>query len=163
MARDSILLLDPTGRIVEANDAALAAYGYTPGEIRRFSVRDLRSAEAQATFERDFEQASQPGGVQFETTHRRKDGSTLPVEVSSRAIDINGRRYYQSIIRDISDRKLGEETVLRQLKELQRWYQVTLDREDRAGELKAEVNALLRRLDEPARYSSQNETEDKQG
>lgn len=154
-ARDSILLLDASGRIVEANGAALATYGYTLEEMRRLTAYDLRTTEAQASFERDFRNAQQPAGVLFETTHRRKDGRSFPVEVSSRLIDLDGQSYHQSFIRDISERKQGEDTILHQLKELRRWYEATLDREDRVGELKAEVNALLGRLGEPVRYPSQ--------
>lgn len=155
-ARDSILLFDPAGRVAEANDAALAAYGYTLDEIRRLTVRDLRTAEAQASIERDFKAAAQPGGVLFETIHRRKDGSTFPVEVSARTIDIGGKPYRQSFIRDIGARKLAEEKNQQQLKELRQWYEATLDREGRVGQLKAEVNELRRRLGEPPRYPSQD-------
>jgi len=47
-------------------------------------------------------------GLVFETMHRRKDGSIFPVEVSSRLIELNGKSLYQSIIRDITDRKRTE-------------------------------------------------------
>jgi CheY-like chemotaxis protein/GAF domain-containing protein len=43
----------------------------------------------------------------------------------------------------------------RQLKELRRWYEATLGREDRVRELKREVNELRQRLGEPIRYQSQ--------
>jgi PAS domain S-box-containing protein len=160
-ARDSILLFDPAGRVAEANDAALAAYGCTLDEIRRLTVRDLRAAEAQESIERDFKAAAQPGGVLFETIHRRKDGSTFPVEVSARTIDIGGKPYRQSFIRDIGARKLAEEKNQQQLKELRQWYEATLDREDRVGQLKAEVNELRRQLGKPPRYFSPEAAEPK--
>jgi PAS domain S-box-containing protein len=56
---------------------------------------------------------------------------------------------------DISERIAIEEQLRQQLKELQRWYEVTLDREQRVGQLKAEVNTLLARLGEPPHYASQ--------
>jgi len=92
--------------------------------------------------------------VQFETWHRRKDGSAFPVEVSAQAIEIDGRRYRQSFIRDISARRQAEEKNRQQLKELQQWYAATLDREGRVAELKAEVNELRRKLGEPPRYGN---------
>jgi hypothetical protein len=39
-----------------------------------------------------------------------------------------------------------------QLEELQRWHDVTLGREERVLELKAEVNTLLVKAGLPARY-----------
>lgn len=152
-ARDSILLVDPSGRIVEANQAALAAYGYGADAIRRLAERDLLAPETQAEAERRFRESDRPEGIRFETLHRRKDGSVFPVEVSSRAIDVDGSRFRQSFIRDITDRRRSEEISQQQLRELKRWYEATLDREGRVGELKAEVNALRERLGEPPRYA----------
>ena len=45
--------------------------------------------------------------------HRRKDGSTFPVEVSSRIMEIEGVPFRQSIIRDITERKRAEEEIRR--------------------------------------------------
>ncbi|MDO8794849.1 MAG: PAS domain-containing protein [Vicinamibacterales bacterium] len=56
---------------------------------------------------------------------------------------------------DITERKRAEEEVKSQLKELTRWQDVMLGREDRVQELKREVNELSRRLAEPIRYPSQ--------
>jgi hypothetical protein len=47
------------------------------------------------------------------------------------------------------------EQIKAQLDELQRWYEVMLGREDRAQQLKREVNELCRRMGETARYPSQ--------
>jgi len=50
-------------------------------------------------------------GLVFETMHQRKDGTTFPIEVSSRIIKIDGNKYYQSIVRDITERKQAEERI----------------------------------------------------
>lgn len=47
---------------------------------------------------------------------------------------------------------LRKQRLEHQLQELQRWQRLTLDREDRILELKAEVNALLLRVGEAPRY-----------
>src|ERR1017187_2600225 len=49
----------------------------------------------------------------FETLHQRKDGSTFPVEVSVRLVEVDGRRFRQSIIRDITERKRAEAELCR--------------------------------------------------
>ena len=58
------------------------------------------------------------------------------------------------IARDITEHKVTEDRLRSQLDELRRWQDVTLDREERILALKAEVNALRARLNEPARYAS---------
>ena len=57
------------------------------------------------------------------------------------------------VVTDITERKKAEQALWEQLDELRRWHEVTLNREDRVQELKAEVNALLARLGEPHRYA----------
>ena len=52
-------------------------------------------------------------GILFETVHRRKDGSSFPVEVSSKGATIGGVRTLVSIVRDITDRKQAEEQLER--------------------------------------------------
>lgn len=158
-APDCILLLDPDGRVVDANRAALDAYGYDAAEMHRLSARDLLAPEALADFDADFKAANRAEGYQFETLHRRKDGSTFPVEVRSCAIALGSQSYRQSFVRDISARRRDEEKNRQQLKELQQWYKVTLEREERVLQLKAEIDSLLQRLNEPPRYSARKPNE----
>src|SRR5215207_1875389 len=82
-ARDIVLFVrPPDGRIVEANDAAVAAYGYARDEFLRLSVVDLRDPTTVSEIGDQMAQAGD-GGLTFETRHRRKDGTPFPVEVSS--------------------------------------------------------------------------------
>lgn len=112
-ANDIILLIDATGAIVEANDRALVSYGYTRDEFLRLNIRDLRPPETRREIDGQMETIRTRGGLVFESVHLRNDGSTFPVEVSSRVIDIEGKGIYQSIIRDISERK-GMDAALKE-------------------------------------------------
>ena len=58
---------------------------------------------------------------------------------------------------DITDLKLAEQKLHEQLSELQRWQDVTLEREDRILGLKHEVNELLNDSAQPPRYPSAEE------
>ncbi len=113
-AQDVILLFDERMRIVEANDRALAVYGRTPQEMRQLTAPDLRAEQTRETTARDFTQALTAEGLTFETLHRRKDGSTFPVEVSSAAVEIEGRRHVLSIVRDITERRQLMDELARQ-------------------------------------------------
>ncbi len=62
--------------------------------------------------------------------------------------------YFFSTGLDITERKQAEEKMAEQLHELQRWYDVMLGREDRIIELKQEINELLAKAGEPARFPS---------
>ncbi|MEI8242533.1 MAG: PAS domain-containing protein [bacterium] len=93
----------------------------------------------------------------LEVRYRTKSGDWHWVLVHGRVL---ARGLHNEIIRmagthtDISARKQNEELIYRQLQELQRWQTVMLGREQRVMELKREINALLSRLGEPARYGS---------
>ncbi len=102
------LLLHPDGTVVDANDRALASYGWTREELRRRSIRDLRDPATVSAMPAQLSQAQLDGGVRFETRHRRRDGSTFPVEVSSRGFLVGGERYLHSLVRDLTEREAAD-------------------------------------------------------
>ncbi|HEU0265821.1 MAG TPA: PAS domain S-box protein [Geobacterales bacterium] len=105
------------GMILEANDAAVKAYGYTHQELQELTIRELRSSDS-ANLQAQMTEANSQG-ILMETIHRRKDGSTFPVEVSSQGASINGTRTLVSVIRDITERKQAEESIRRLNEELE--------------------------------------------
>jgi PAS domain S-box-containing protein len=106
--RDIILIIDAdSGRIVEANRAAIQAYQYTRDELLALAIYDLR-VDAQISVTDQMRTADRQG-VLFEALHRRKDGTLFPVEVSSRGETLDDGRYLLSIIRDITERRRAEE------------------------------------------------------
>ncbi|MGB5063958.1 MAG: PAS domain S-box protein, partial [Candidatus Competibacter sp.] len=110
-ALDIVLLIDVAGYIVEANAAAVAAYGWSADELRGMSIRNLCLPETLAKLEQHWQSAAGQDGILFETAHRRRDGSLFPVEISARTMEIDGQCYRQGFIRDISERKRAEETL----------------------------------------------------
>ncbi|MCL5256629.1 MAG: PAS domain S-box protein, partial [Chloroflexi bacterium] len=111
-ARDIFLLVARDGRILDANDAAVRAYGYTREELTALNIKDLRAVESLPFLPGQLEQA-ESNGILFETAHRRKDGSTFPVEVSSQGTGIGDTRILFSVIRDINARKQAETDLAR--------------------------------------------------
>ena len=55
-------------------------------------------------------ESCQRGGVVFESVHRRKNGSTFPVEVTMKPVTID-RAYNVAVVRDITDRKRAQEEL----------------------------------------------------
>jgi PAS domain S-box-containing protein len=111
-ARDIILFIEPgTGRIVEANQAAVNIYGYDHDRLLTMTIRDLRAPETLDGLQEQYKKADR-FGHKFETVHLRSDGSRIPVEVNSIGADIGSDRFLISIIRDISERKAAEEAFL---------------------------------------------------
>lgn len=110
-SRDIILFMGyQDGHILEANAAAVQAYGYSRDELLSLTIRDLRAPDTVALTAAQMAQAD-ADGILFETIHQRKDGSTFPVEVSSQGATIGGVRTLISIIRDITERKNAEKAL----------------------------------------------------
>ncbi len=122
-ANDIILLADEEYRILEVNDRALAAYGWSRQELLGMPAVKLRAPATRQDFARDHNRLEREDSALFETCHRRRDGTEFPVEVSARLVVVAGKRYYQDIIRDITERKRHET----QLAEAENFARATLD------------------------------------
>ena len=110
-SNDAVEVIDPeTLRFLDVNETACRQLGYTREELLSMRVPeiDLRVDEAQAA--KTLEELRQSGFVVHEGWHRRKDGSTFPVEISLRLVALECK-YIVSLSRDISERKRAEETL----------------------------------------------------
>ena len=104
------LVLRQDGSLVHANDRALRSYGYTLEELSALDITSLRAPGARSELEAQQVQAW-ASGVRFETEHRRKDGSTFPVEVSARPFVVGGERYLHSLVRDLSEERRASQAL----------------------------------------------------
>jgi PAS domain S-box-containing protein len=108
---DIVLVMDSDGRLLEANDRAVAAYQYGREQLLGLRVHDLRAAEDLDDYQNQFQQVKQASNVRFKARHRRRDGSVFPVEVSSMTFQLEGRTLVQSIIRDITEQQAYEARI----------------------------------------------------
>ena len=150
---DGIELIDPaTGQYLDVNETTCQRLGYTRAELLALRVPDVDVGGVDyLTWDNHIEELRWAGFKIIEGRHRRKDGTTFPVESNVRFVRLD-RDYLVSSVRDITERKVADEAFASQLEELQRWHEVMLGREERNVQLKIEVNELLARLKEPARY-----------
>jgi PAS domain S-box-containing protein len=111
-AGDGLYVLDEeTSRILDANSRGAQMLGYSRDELLRLSGPDIEqrhSPDAIIAFLKDADQAA----VSVEGVHRRKDGSTFPVEIRLTSLESAGRKCVLAIVRDITDRKRAEEALL---------------------------------------------------
>lgn len=110
-ANDFILLIDKDLNIVEANDRALEFYQYTRDEFIGMNVEKIRAPETLSQLPGNVSIVEENESATFETVHKRKDNSIFPIELSTRVVQIEGSKYYQSIGRDITQRKNAENTL----------------------------------------------------
>ncbi len=121
---DAIFILEPGGRILNANLAATQCYGYTIEELRQLNAAKLSAPELTDAAPARFE-GMRAEAAKFESHHQRRDGSLLSVEIHSQPISFHGGQAIFVSVRDISERK----RVQLQLQEKEHFLQRILDTE----------------------------------
>ena len=109
-SRDGNLLMDRTGKVIEANQSFANMLGYTLPELRKISVADWDARWTPTELAHRLESFEASSGT-FETRHRRKDGREIDVEIACNPVNLNGTFAIQCVIRDISERKAAERAL----------------------------------------------------
>lgn len=146
-AADAVCLHEIDGRILDVNRLMCTTLGYTREELLSLSVLDI---DVHASREQTALIAARmvPGEPLIaERVLRRKDGSTLPIELSLSLIVANDRRFLLGMARDIADRKRAEEAQERAQRAL----------EERVRERTQHLEIANRRLEEEIRGRRRSE------
>ena len=111
-ASDAIFIAEiPTTRILRVNERATELARYTEEELRRMTVFDLDLPEDRLHVQAVIEQIIEGGSVLFEHRLLCKDGTVIPVEISTQRIEYEGGPALQSFVRDITERKKAEDAL----------------------------------------------------
>ncbi len=131
-ASDGIHILDFNGNIIEASDSFCAMLGYQRDEMLGMNVAQW---DAQWTgielIQRFRQQFVNQVRSQFETRHRRKDGTIVDVEVSALPLELDGKPVLFNSSRDITTRKSKDAEI---------------ERLNRAYRLLSRINELIIRV-----------------
>ncbi len=119
-AIDAIFIVGMDGKFIDVNRTSHERLGYTREELLALHLSQLDSPEFSGQVGARIAELLQQGQLSFESAHRRKDGSTMPVEINARVIDYDGRRAIFSIVRDITERKQAEGEREKLIAELQK-------------------------------------------
>jgi PAS domain S-box-containing protein len=114
---DAIIVFDAeTREFITANDAASGFYGYSKEEFLELKYTDI-TAEPEKSDESIKQTVSGKISRIPIRYHKRKDGTTFPVEISSGTFKLGNRQMVCGVIRDITERKQSEEQIKASLKE----------------------------------------------
>jgi PAS domain S-box-containing protein len=110
-SNDAIQVMDPeTLRFLDVNEKACAELGYSREELLSMTVFDIDRNVDESWRARVRQQLVESGFAIMERVHRRKDGTTFPVEVNLRRVRLD-REYSVAVSRDITARKRAEERL----------------------------------------------------
>jgi formate hydrogenlyase transcriptional activator len=122
-SNDAVEIVDPdTLRFLDVNDKACTDLGYSREELLGMTVFDINPDLTEPGFITLQAKLREAGFVIREVIHRRKDGSTIPVEVSLKRVNLD-RSYIVAVSRDISERKRANEALEGSEKRFQTVYE----------------------------------------
>ena len=117
---DAIFIADFEGRFLDVNEAASKNLGYGREELLGKMISDVDTAESAALLPARLAVIRKSGSACFESVQRRKDGTTLPVEINNRAIVFRRQPALMGIAREISERKKAEAELRANFAEMER-------------------------------------------
>jgi PAS domain S-box-containing protein len=109
-ATDAFFLLDDQSTIVDVNREACDSLGYSRDELIGMHHSDLDVGLDEASIAGLRQRIAAGETVTFETRHRRKDGTSFPVEIRAGQLEQGGQRFL-CLVRDITERKRAEDEL----------------------------------------------------
>jgi PAS domain S-box-containing protein len=108
-AGDAIFILEAegaeAGKIVAANQAAAEMHDYTVDELLSLNIKNLDTPDVAKQVPARIQRMLAGEWLKEEITHRKKDGTVFPVEISAGLLELGDHKYILAFDRDISERK----------------------------------------------------------
>ena len=118
-ASDGVYILDAEGKVRELSDSFCTMLGYTRAELMGAHVSlwnaQWNPLELQSVLGK---LAAKADRSEFETRHRRKDGTILDVEVSGQRLELSGQTLLYLSARDVTEKRRADRQILDQIEQL---------------------------------------------
>lgn len=101
---DAIIILEKDGKFLEVNGEACRRLGYNEEELLALNPAKI-DTKFEIQFPRLVKKIHLAGKAVFESTHFKKDGTPIPVEVEAQLMDYEGRDTVLTVSREISEQK----------------------------------------------------------
>jgi len=121
---DGIIMIDARGYIQTFNPAAERIFGYAASEVTGKNISMLMpephsSAHDEYMRRYVFSRQARVIGIGREVEGKRKDGSVFPLSLAVNAVEIGGKEMFVGSVRDITERRRGEQKVQEYAESLQ--------------------------------------------
>ncbi|MFA6293144.1 MAG: PAS domain S-box protein [Victivallales bacterium] len=113
--------------ILAVNRKACEVLDYTEDELLSMRPNEVDAAEQRIYMPERMAKLKKNRLISFETMHRKKDGTTLPVEVAARSITWNGEPAVISICRDNTEKKYIDNIYIKAAFEWQQTFDAIKD------------------------------------
>lgn len=103
-ASDALFVHDFNGKIIDLNKKACESLGYTREELLQMNIIDIEEDHDLKSAQNAWKKIKRGTPHTLYGHQKRKDGTIFPVEVSFAIVDINGKRLFMGLCRDITQR-----------------------------------------------------------
>jgi PAS domain S-box-containing protein len=106
VSADLIYVVDTaSGKLLEVNQTTCSALGYARDELLTMTIGDIQAGSYATGFQKRLAHlvGIRPRAFTRKSVFRRKDGTTFPVEINARAVELGGKVVMVSVMRDVSE------------------------------------------------------------
>lgn len=111
-SNDGVAIMNKDGIILDVNKSFCKLHGFSKDALIGAHFRILEAKENEKVIEQRMERIIKGESLIFEAEHYRKDGTKIFLEISSKAIEVMGELYIQSLYRDITEKKALQKQLL---------------------------------------------------
>jgi PAS domain S-box-containing protein len=138
-SNDGLEVIDPVSlRFLDVNEKECRDLGYSREELLDMRITDIDPSFDAESMHQAMDGLQKAGTALVEGVHRRKDGSTHPVEVSMRYTVLD-KPYVLANVRDITERKRVEKEVQAQVENLNRFNRELKELNDKLGQAQSQL------------------------
>lgn len=119
---DSIFVHDFEGKMIYVNEAAWKTRGYTKEELLSLNLRELDTPDQLERIGPNMEKLKELGELTFESSHLTKDGTVMLVEIHAKILNINGKDFIVSTVRNITRRKQIDQELISSNEKFQKFF-----------------------------------------
>jgi len=108
---DAVFWIGTDGQFKYVNDAACTALGFGRDELVGMSVFAIDETMTLELWPGHIEELEDVRRLSIESVHRRRDGSTFPVEVGASLIEMEHETFVCAVVRDLTERRESEARI----------------------------------------------------
>lgn len=107
-AGDAFFLVDAKGRLLSVNEEACRSLGYTRDELLDLNISDVSSGQSDQNMGQFLQELEVGQPRQISDVHRRKNGSTFPVEIRVKAFMEGSEKRILGLARDVTEQRKAD-------------------------------------------------------